>query len=109
MTIVTTLLPGTKETYHITKKMMAFLKVDLSKHNNLNKIVKGNDFVFHLTRLLISFPALKNQNIFKTNVEGTFKLLNACKDLKIRKFIYSVFIFYGIPKNILQMKNLKLI
>ena len=62
--------------------------------------MKGNDFVFHLAGLADIVPSIeKPKEYFKTNVEGTFKLLNACKDLKIRKFIYAASAScYGIPK-----------
>ena len=65
----------TEQKKHITsqKSDVKLLKVDLSKHNNLNKIVKGNDFVFHLAGLADIVPSIeKPKEYFKTNVEGTF-------------------------------------
>ena len=101
VTIVDNFVTGNKRNIsHHKKSDVKLLKVDLSKHNNLNKIVKGNDFVFHLAGLADIVPSIeKPKEYFKTNVEGTFKLLNACKDLKIRKFIYAASAScYGIPK-----------
>ncbi len=102
VTIVDNLSTGNqKNILHHKKNNVKFLKIDISKFNNLKKIVKGNHFVFHLAGLADIVPSIeKPKEYYKSNVEGTFRLLEACKYLKIKKFIYAASAScYGIPKN----------
>jgi len=101
VTIIDNLSTGNKKNIsHHKKNNVRFLKIDISKNNNLKKIIKGNQFIFHLAGLADIVPSIeKPEEYFKSNVEGTFRLLDACKDLKIKKFIYAASAScYGIPK-----------
>lgn len=57
---------------------------------DLNKILKGKDYIFHLAALAsvpgsVAEPLKYN----KTNIEGTVKLLIAAKDENIKKIVFS--------------------
>lgn len=76
-----------------------FIKADINNLNILNKNLLKIDKICHLAALADIVPSIKNpKSYFKSNVYGTFNLLNLCKDLKIKKFIYTASSScYGIP------------
>ena len=85
----------------ISKKNYSFYKIDLSKKNTkLKKILQNSTYVFHIAGKADIVPSIENpENYFHTNVNGTLYLLEALKDLKIKKFIYAASAScYGIPK-----------
>ena len=86
---------------HHKKNKVKFIKIDISKSNKLKKILRGNSYVFHLAGLADIVPSIKNPKAyFNANVNGTLNILNACKNVKIKKFIYAASAScYGIPKN----------
>ena len=58
--------------------------------DDVSKIVKGQDIIFHLAAL----PRLKRsiddpQTTHQVNVDGTFNLLLAARDHKVKKFIFA--------------------
>jgi len=95
---------------HHTRKNIKFINLDISKSKNLRKIIKGNSYVYHLAGLADIVPSIENPRAyFNTNVNGTFNILNACKDLKIKKFIYAASAScYGIPKKYPTNENSKI-
>ena len=70
---------------------------------------KGVDNVFHLAALADIVPSIENpQNYFTTNVDGTFNVLKASLENKVKRFIYSASSScYGIPKKYLTSENEK--
>ena len=74
------------------------------------KVIKGNSFVFHLAGLADIVPSIESpQNYFNTNVRGTLNILNVCRNIKIKKFIYAASAScYGIPKNYPTNENSKI-
>ena len=80
-------------------KNFEFIKADINNLNILNKNLCKIDKICHLAALADIVPSIKNpKSYFKSNVYGTFNLLNLCKDLKIKKFIYTASSScYGIP------------
>jgi len=85
---------------HHKKKNINFINLDISKSKKLKKIVQGHSYIFHLAGLADIVPSIeKPKDYFETNVNGTFNMLNACKNLKIKKFIYAASAScYGIPE-----------
>lgn len=77
-----------------------FLKGDINDKSLLKRILTKIDYVFHLAALADIVPSIKNPtDYFNSNVNGTFNLLNVCKDFKIKKFIYTASSScYGIPQ-----------
>ena len=48
--------------------------------------VKGKDIVFHLAALIgIPYSYISPLAYIKTNVEGTYNVLESCKNLKTKK------------------------
>ena len=65
----------------------------------LNKFEKI-DYVFHLAALADIVPSIEHpEDYFKSNIIGTFNLLQAIKKFDIKKFLYTASSScYGIPK-----------
>ena len=75
---------------HLKKKDVKIIKIDVSKNKNLNKYLKGADYIFHLAAFAQIMPSIKNpKKYFKNNVIGTLKVLEAAKSIKIKKLIYA--------------------
>ena len=93
---------------HHKKKNIKIIKIDISQNKNLDKYLKGIDYVFHLAGLAKIIPSIKNpQKYFINNVIGTLNILEASRKAKIKKFIYAASSScYGAPKNFqLQKKD----
>ncbi len=95
---------------HHNKNKVKLINTDISKSKNLKNIIKGSSYVYHLAGLADIVPSIENPNAyFNTNVNGTLNILNACKDLKIKKFIYAASAScYGIPKKYPTSENIKM-
>ena len=96
-----------------SKKKIIFKKIDLFKDKNkISNIFKKNkiDYVFHLAGLADIVPSIINpKNYFNSNVIGTLNILEEAKNYKVKKFIYAASAScYGIPKNFLQVRKMKL-
>ena len=81
-----------KKKNYISSKNVSFLKKNLLKKNDLLVSLKNKkiDLVIHLA----AFLGVKKSELFElecleTNIEGTKNLLEICKKLKIKKFIFS--------------------
>tara|TARA_Y100000294_G_scaffold56362_1_gene53375 strand:+ start:1086 stop:2072 length:987 start_codon:yes stop_codon:yes gene_type:complete len=81
------------------KKNVKIIKVDISGNKSLDKYFKNIDYVFHLAGLADIVPSIENPSkYFKSNVVGTFNVIQAAKKAKIKKFIYAASAScYGIP------------
>ena len=72
------------------KKNVKIIKVDISGKKSLDKYFKNIDYVFHLAGLADIVPSIEDPNkYFKSNVVGTFNVIQAAKKAKIKKFIYA--------------------
>ena len=98
--ILDNLSTGRKRNLDKIKHKVKFIKCDISKDNNLAKYFNKVDFIFHLAALADIVPSIENpKSYFSSNVEGTLNVLQACKEIKIKKFIYAASSScYGIPK-----------
>ena len=92
------------------KKKIKFFRCDLSKTGKWQKYFKNADCVFHLAALADIVPSINNpEKYFKSNVEATLKVLEACKKYSVKKLIYSASSScYGIPKNYPTKENEKI-
>ncbi len=81
-------------------KKIKFIKCDLSKKGNWEKEFTGKCYIFHIAALADIVPSIQNPvRYFKSNVEGTLNVLQACKKAKVQKFLYAASSScYGIPK-----------
>ncbi|NJL56778.1 NAD-dependent epimerase/dehydratase family protein [bacterium] len=61
--------------------------------------IRHVDWVFHLAGLADLVPSIQNPDkYYHTNVHGTFKLLEACRQVSIQRFVYTASsTCYGIP------------
>ena len=87
---------------HHKKKNIKIIKVDISTNKKLEKYFKGIDYVFHLAGLADIVPSIENPDkYFKTNVIGTFNVIQAAKKAKVKKLVYAASAScYGIPTKV---------
>ena len=95
---------------HHKKKNIKIVKVDISKNNKIDKYFKKIDYVFHLAGLADIVPSIESPGkYFKTNVVGTFNVIQAAQKAKIKKFVYAASAScYGIPKRFPTKENDKI-
>ena len=81
------------------KSKIKFIKSDISKIGRWSNSFRNVDIVFHLAALADIVPSIqKPTNYFKSNVTGTFNIVNVCKKYKVKKLLYSASSScYGIP------------
>tara|TARA_X000000950_G_scaffold192234_1_gene231955 strand:+ start:1126 stop:2118 length:993 start_codon:yes stop_codon:yes gene_type:complete len=84
---------------HLNNKVR-FIKADISKKGKWENEFKKVDYVFHLAALADVVPSIDNpEKYYKSNVTGTFNVLQAIKKYNVKKLIYSASSScYGIPK-----------
>ena len=82
------------------KNKIKFIKCDISKKGKWINEFKGKCFVFHLAALADIVPSIQNpEKYFESNAKGTLNILEACRNIKVLKLIYSASSScYGIPK-----------
>lgn len=90
--------------HHQNSSRLKVIECDLSLHQSLNDLLKRGSFddvelVFHFAALADIVPSITNpRKYFEANVIGTLNLLETCRHLKLRKFIYAASSScYGIP------------
>lgn len=72
----------------ILDKKIIHINIDISKIENWEKLLEYQDCVIHLAALVGDPICSKNQELAKKiNYEASVKLIEACKKLKIKKFI----------------------
>ena len=76
-----------------------FVEADISNFDLIEPIFRGADLVFHLAALADIVPSIENPTeYYKSNVNGTFNVLQACRKHKVKKIIYAgSSSCYGIP------------
>ena len=81
-------------------KKIKFIKCDLSKKGRWQNEFKGKCYIFHFAALADIVPSIQNpEKYYNSNVNGTLNLLQACRNAKVLKFLYSASSScYGIPK-----------
>jgi len=91
---------GKKKNIKKIKHKIKIIKCDISKNGNWKKYFKDVDWVFHFAGLVDIVPSIENpKNYFNVNVNGTLNVLQACRKIKLKKFIYAASAScYGIPK-----------
>ena len=72
------------------KKNVKIIKIDISNNKNLDKYFEGVNYVFHLAGVADMMPSIrKPEKYFKSNVVGTFNVVQAVKKVNINKFVYN--------------------
>ena len=77
-----------------TLKNLRIVKGNFLNKNVLLRVIKNQDYVFHLAGISDLETARENpMNVIKYNVEGTAKILDLCNKYKIKRFIYASSIY----------------
>ena len=76
-----------------------FFEADITNFDEIESIFKDAEWVFHLAALADIVPSIENPTeYYRSNVDGTFNVLQACRKYKIKKIIYAgSSSCYGIP------------
>lgn len=76
-----------------------FYKTDVTDKASLKPIMDGVDWVFHLAGLADIVPSIEQpEAYYHNNVTGTFNVLEAARDAKVKRFLYAASAScYGIP------------
>ena len=84
------------------KEKIKFIFGDIRDYDSVNNAINKNDIVFHLAALIgIPYSYISPNAYLKTNVEGTYNVLESCKNNKIKKIIItSTSEVYGSAKYI---------
>ena len=84
------------------KKKIKFIFGDLRDYDSVNNAIKNHDVVFHLAALIgIPYSYISPNAYIKTNIEGTYNVLESSKINKISKIIItSTSEVYGSAKYI---------
>ena len=90
-----------------SKKNVKIIKIDIAGNKSIDKYFKGIHYVFHLAGLADIVPSIENPDkYFKSNVIGTYNVIQASKKANINKLIYSASAScYGIPKKLPTSEN----
>ncbi len=66
------------------------IQVDITEFDEIKKYFKGIDWVFHLAALAEIVPSINNPlRYLKNNIEGTLSVLEASRQVSIKKFVYA--------------------
>ncbi len=97
--VIDNLSTGHAENIEIFKSKITFENVDISEYGSWCEHFKDASYVFHLAALADIVPSIQNpRKYFKSNVDGTFNVLEAIRSQKIKKLVYSASSScYGIP------------
>lgn len=72
------------------KKNIEIISGDIREYDNVKRMIKGKDVVFHLAALIaIPYSYLSPMAYVKTNVEGTTNVLEACRDYSVEKIVHT--------------------
>lgn len=72
------------------KDSISVITGDVREYDNVKKLVKSQDIVFHLAALIaIPYSYLSPMAYIKTNIEGTTNILEACKEYDVSKVIHT--------------------
>lgn len=85
------------------KNKITFIKADISKSEQLeDRYFVGIDVIFHLAALADIVPSINMPDkYYKSNVDGTFNLLEKARRHKVKKFIYAASSScYGLPRKL---------
>ncbi len=82
----------TKQKQNLDDSSLKIYKGDIRDNNFINEVFNENQFdlVIHLAAMAGVRPSIENpEEYYTVNVNGSLNLLEACKDKKIKKFIFA--------------------
>ena len=91
-------------------KKFKFVKCDINKKKNLEKIFRNHDIVIHLAALSDIVPSIENPyEYLNTNINGTLNILETMRKLRIKKIVYAASSScYGITKKLPTKESSKI-
>ena len=86
---------------------LRIVKADIRNKNDICKHFENIDYVFHLAGVADIVPSIENpKEYFEINVDGTFNVLECCRENKIKKIVYAASsTCYGLPANFPTSEN----
>jgi UDP-glucose 4-epimerase len=103
VTVIDNLSTGRLENiaYNKDNKFLNFIEQDISELDSIKEHFKGIDIVIHMAALADIVPSIiKPQDYYRSNVTGTFNVVEASRLAKVKKLIYTASSScYGIPKS----------
>ena len=99
VTVLDNFSTGRPENLDHVRAQIELVDSDLGIPGDWIKNFKNVDWVFHLAALADIVPSIQQPGAyFRANVDGTFNVLQAAKDAKVKRFIYiASSSCYGIP------------
>lgn len=99
VTVLDNFSTGRPENLDHVRGRIKLVECDLDVKGTWIQHFDNADWVFHLAALADIVPSIENPNdYYKSNVNGTFKVLETSKNNNIKKFIYAASSScYGIP------------
>jgi UDP-glucose 4-epimerase len=90
VTVLDNLTHGSPDYLAGSKDLIEFVKGDILDKALVAKLVGKAEYVFHLAALVSVIQSLAQpEEYLKVNLHGTYTLLEACRNSKIQRFIYS--------------------
>lgn len=85
--------------HQANQKRLKLIEVDIRNSFGIQKYFEEVDWVFHLAALADIVPSIeKPEEYFRSNVDGTFSVLEAVRQSGVKKFLYTASSScYGIP------------
>lgn len=79
-----------------TLKLGEFVRCDTRTSEDVRKAIEGVDAVIHLAAWHCAHvPPVSDATIFAVNVDGTFQVLQACRERKIQAVVYASSMAFG--------------
>jgi len=100
VTVVDNFSTGRAENLVNVKNEIELIDCDLSERGDWEETFSQVDWVFHLAALADIVPSIKQpEDYFRANVTGTFNVLQASLEAKVKRFVYvASSSAYGIPE-----------
>lgn len=78
---------------------LQFIKADINNRASIRDYFQGVDWVFHMAALADIVPSIQEpEKYYRSNVDGTFVVLELAREAGIKRFIYTASSScYGIP------------
>ena len=92
---------GKKSNIKSIKSKVKIVDLDIRNYNSIYKYFKNVDNVFHLAALADIVPSIENpSSYFSSNVQGTFNVLKASQENKVKDF------YTQLPRPVMEYQKI---